>query len=95
MSNGYKNTLDNLSDRICRLSKETQEKYFLEKFDILLNSIKEKIETYNESKILTEIYEALNNEYKRFIEKGMDQFSENLLYDISSDLEVEFKKLNN
>jgi hypothetical protein len=93
MSKAYINTLEYIKDRINALSLETQEKYFIEKLDLLLKYINEKVEAYNDSKVLANTYIALVNEFKSVLKKVTDQGNNELLFNICSDLEDEIEKL--
>jgi hypothetical protein len=93
MSSEYINSLEYLKDRINILASETQESYFIKKLDLLIISIKQKAETYSDSKILPDIYITLVREFKSILVKVTHQGNKELLLSICSDLEVEIKKL--
>ncbi len=95
MSSGYINTLEYLKDRLSILCLETQENYFIEKLDLLLKYINEKIKTYKDSKILPDIYVTLVREFKRVLEEVPLQGNKELLFSICSDIEEEIEKINN
>ncbi len=94
MNIGYINTLEYLKDRINALSFETQEKYFLEKLDLLIKYIKEKLQTYKDSKVLLDTYVALEEESKRILEKVADKGNKELLFNICLDMEEEIEKFD-
>jgi hypothetical protein len=93
MSIGYINTLEYLKDRVKVLSLETQEKYFLEKLDLVIKYVKEKLEIYNNSKVLIDTYVTLVGEFKSVLEKVSEQGNKELLFNIYLDIEEEIEKL--
>jgi hypothetical protein len=94
VSIGYINTLKYLKDRVSFLSLETEEKYFLEKLDLLIKYVKEKLETYNNSKVLIDTYVTLVEEFKSVLEKVSEQGNKELLISIYLDIEEEIEKLD-
>jgi hypothetical protein len=94
MNSVYINTLEYIKDRIYSLSLETQETYFLEKLDLLLKYIKEKLETYSDSKLLIDTYIALVGEFKLVLEKVVEHGNKELLFNICSDIQEEKERLD-
>jgi hypothetical protein len=93
MSIGYINTLKYLKDRINTLTLETKETYFIEKLDLLLKYIKEKLEAYSDSKLLIDTYVALVGEFKLVLENVEEHGNKELLFNICLDIEDEVEKL--